>query len=85
VPFLHLPRPLLGLWAVRVSGARMNSNRSPEELVMRAHGLKIRTIAEGVETEAQLALLQQLGCDEIQGYWYARALDAAMFERFSRR
>jgi diguanylate cyclase (GGDEF)-like protein len=50
-----------------------------------ARGLKIRTIAEGVETEAQLALLQQLGCDEIQGYWYARPLDAAEFERFSRR
>lgn len=41
-----------------------------------AHGLGFRTIAEGVETTGQLAHLQALGCDEIQGYYFSRPLTA---------
>ena len=37
-------------------------------------------IAEGVETSAQLATLCALGCDEMQGWLYSRALSAAAFE-----
>jgi FixJ family two-component response regulator len=37
-----------------------------------AHNLKIRVVAEGVETEAQLTFLQRHGCDEIQGYYFSR-------------
>lgn len=44
-----------------------------------ARGLGMRTIAEGVETEAQLAFLREIGCDEYQGYFGSRPLplDAA--------
>ncbi len=38
-----------------------------------ARGLRMRTIAEGVETEAQLDTLKRRGCDEVQGYVYGKA------------
>ena len=33
-----------------------------------ARGLNLRVVAEGVETEAQLAFLREQGCDEVQGF-----------------
>jgi len=45
-----------------------------------AKALGLRVAAEGVESEAQLARLQALGCDEWQGYHFSVPLDAAGFE-----
>lgn len=39
-----------------------------------AHTFDIKVVAEGVETEGQLKMLQQLGCDEIQGFYFSRPL-----------
>jgi len=41
-----------------------------------ARELGISVIAEGVETEAQLRLLQAWGCSEVQGYYFSRPLEA---------
>jgi diguanylate cyclase (GGDEF)-like protein len=49
-----------------------------------AHTLGLRVVAEGVEQEAQMAILRALGVDEVQGYLHARpmpALDAAAWLR----
>jgi diguanylate cyclase (GGDEF)-like protein len=50
-------------------------------IVQLAHGLGLSVMAEGVETEAQLELLQRYGCDVIQGYVLSPPLSTARFER----
>ncbi|WP_317203050.1 putative bifunctional diguanylate cyclase/phosphodiesterase, partial [Janthinobacterium sp.] len=44
-----------------------------------AHNLNMRVIAEGVETREQMAFLRLHGCDEMQGYFFSRPLDAEAF------
>jgi EAL domain-containing protein (putative c-di-GMP-specific phosphodiesterase class I) len=39
-----------------------------------AHRLNLRTIAEGAETEEQVAVLRELGCHQIQGFYFSRPL-----------
>ncbi len=43
-------------------------------IIAMAHSLKLKVVAEGVETEAQLALLKAQQCDEVQGYLLSRPL-----------
>ncbi|MCC8993851.1 MAG: EAL domain-containing protein [Candidatus Contendobacter sp.] len=45
-----------------------------------ARRLGLQTIAEGVETEGQLAFLRESGCDEVQGYYFSKPLPVAEFE-----
>ena len=51
-------------------------------IVSLARSMGLRTIAEGVETPEQLALLRGLGCDEIQGYVLSKPLPQAAFVQF---
>ena len=44
--------------------------------------LKMTVVAEGVETEGQRKLLADLGCDVVQGYFYAPAMSPEAFERW---
>jgi EAL domain-containing protein (putative c-di-GMP-specific phosphodiesterase class I) len=40
-----------------------------------AHSMKLNVIAEGVETNEQLAFLQERGCDQMQGYCFSRPVE----------
>jgi EAL domain-containing protein (putative c-di-GMP-specific phosphodiesterase class I) len=51
-------------------------------IVLLAHGLGLKVIAEGVETEAQRTALAKMGCDMIQGYLVGRPMPAAECEKF---
>lgn len=44
-----------------------------------SHRMHLHVVAEGVETEAQLAYLRRLGCDEIQGFLVSRPVPEAAF------
>jgi diguanylate cyclase (GGDEF)-like protein len=51
-------------------------------IISLARSLTLKVIAEGVETEQQLQLLQLLKCDEIQGYLFSPAVPPADIEKF---
>jgi len=48
-------------------------------IIAMAHNLRLKVIAEGVETEAQLDFLREHGCDEMQGYYFSRPLPGSDF------
>jgi diguanylate cyclase (GGDEF)-like protein len=50
-----------------------------------AHKLAVPVVAEGVETAAELAVVYDLGVDEIQGFFYAKPMPAADFRAFCQR
>ncbi len=52
-----------------------------QAIVSLAHGLHLKVVAEGVETEAQLQALRKLGCDQYQGYYCSPAVPPEEFER----
>jgi EAL domain-containing protein (putative c-di-GMP-specific phosphodiesterase class I) len=51
-----------------------------QAIVGLAHGLNLTATAEGVETAGELAVLQTLGCDQVQGYLLGRPAPAHHWE-----
>jgi EAL domain-containing protein (putative c-di-GMP-specific phosphodiesterase class I) len=72
----------------RMFTARLPADRKGCTLVSTiiglAHAFDMTTVAEGVETQAQLDYLIREGCDESQGYWHAPPAGAGEFERWLR-
>ncbi|MBY0466847.1 MAG: EAL domain-containing protein, partial [Burkholderiales bacterium] len=65
---------------VRRLGENVQDEQIVRSVVQLAHSLNLHTVAEGVETSAQLAFLTALGCDQGQGYLFARPLPPTEFE-----
>ena len=53
-------------------------------IISLAHSLKLKVVAEGVESIEQLDFLKTLGCDQYQGFHFSRALPASQFEELIR-
>jgi len=49
-------------------------------IISLAHALKLKVVAEGVETEEQQRLLHLLNCDEMQGYLLSKPVPGEIFE-----
>ena len=45
-----------------------------DAIIQMSHRLKMKVVAEGVESGQQAALLQQMGCDYVQGYYYSKPI-----------
>jgi diguanylate cyclase (GGDEF)-like protein/PAS domain S-box-containing protein len=66
---------------VRNLSANSNDYVLCEAIIVMAHKLGLKVIAEGVETEQQRDLLSAIGCDYGQGYLFAKPLPAALFDQ----
>lgn len=78
---LYLRRfPLVELKIDRLFVEHMASSVGDAQIVRAvidlAHNFKLKVVAEGAEDEATLAILRQMGCDQVQGYVYSKPLPA---------
>jgi PAS domain S-box-containing protein len=68
--------------------SRMDTDVETREIVrvivMLAHGLRLKVVAEGVETVAQANMLKELGCEMAQGYLYSKPVPAETIEQLLR-
>ena len=50
-----------------------------QQMIILAHGLGMKVVAEGVEIADQVKLLKEMECDNIQGFYYSRPLPMTEF------
>lgn len=77
----HFPFDILKIdqCFVRDLDKNVKNQAITKALISMAHQLNLKVIAEGVETERELATLQEYQCDEIQGYLFSRPLPISEF------
>lgn len=73
---LPIGRIKIDISLIKNLGAEPVDGAIASAIVTMAHSLGMKTVAEGVETPAQLAFLLDQGCDEAQGYLFSPPLDA---------
>ncbi|BDU50241.1 putative bifunctional diguanylate cyclase/phosphodiesterase [Haliovirga abyssi] len=59
-----------------------NSKKIVDVIIALGHTLGFNVIAEGAEEKEQVELLKKMGCDEIQGYYFAKPMPKAEFMNF---
>ncbi|WP_050182434.1 EAL domain-containing protein [Domibacillus robiginosus] len=58
-----------------------NNKEVVSAIIFPAKNLNLKVIAEGVETEKQVELLQEIGCEDVQGYYYSPPVPIDEFEK----
>ncbi len=78
----HLPIDIVKLDRSFVKGATADPDDAAlvMAIVTLAHNLKLKVIAEGVETDEQVTFLRLLRCDEAQGFLFGKPMPPAVFE-----
>jgi EAL domain-containing protein (putative c-di-GMP-specific phosphodiesterase class I) len=66
---------------IRELGRRREDSKIVGAVIQLAHGLGMEVVAEGVEEEEQMAILEMLYCDKMQGYLFSRPLEPSEFEK----
>ena len=61
---------------------REMENRVIRSIIELAHDLELKVVSEGVETAKQKQTLEEIGCDYLQGYYFARPEDAKCVEKW---
>lgn len=76
----QLPADFLKIDKAFVRNLGIDVGRLPilHAIIEMAHQLKIKTVAEGVETVEQAVVINELGCDYVQGYFYSKPVGAAV-------
>lgn len=69
---------------IETLGAQPQSDAVVRSITVLAQALGLSTVAEGVETRQQLLCLQQLGCDDVQGYLFSRPIPAGKVAQWRR-
>lgn len=67
---------------IRTIDTNESDKKIVSAIIQMAQALDMHTTAEGVETQAQVDLLRELGCRKVQGYFYSRPLPAEQLEAF---
>ena len=73
---------------LKLDGSFVRDINAPEDaqialgVIALAHSLRLKVIAEGVETISQLTFLREHACDRLQGYLFSRPMPPANFDRF---
>lgn len=82
----QFPLDVLKLDRSFITGIAANSDDAAivEAVIGLGHSLRLKVVAEGVETEAQLSFLRERGCDEVQGYFFSYPLPSEDCEQWLR-
>ena len=58
------------------------SHRITTDVVRMLHNLNLKIVAEGVETKEQALFLRSIGCESVQGYYFAKPMNRERLLRF---
>jgi len=88
----HLPFDVIKVDRTFIAGLEQQARSGPgagrcivDAIVRLAHGLGAEVVAEGVETQSQLTMLRELGCDHVQGFLLGRPVAAETLAELARR